>query len=302
VRPGLFRAKALDRLSSPDQLDQLVRITSPRSWLAFIALAAVIVAALVWGAVGSVPRTVSGQAILTQPGGVTNVPATAAGLVTRVEVDPGQVVSAGQVIAQLQPSGDTGTPHAGTPVAGTSIPITSPRDGRVVELLSSPGDIVDVGDLVISLEGEQDDIIAYVYVPDGPGKQIDPGMRVQLSPTSVDSSQYGYLIGTVASVSENPVTERGLTQLLSNDQLVQRFLDNGPILQVIVTIEEDPATPSGYKWSSPMGRRSSSRTGRSRPARSSSTSSGRSTSSCRACSVTRRSWMHDERSNVTPWP
>ena len=253
MRPGLFRAKALDRLSSPDQLDQLVRITSPESWLAFIALAAVIVAALVWGGAGSVPRTVAGQAILTEPGGITNVPATAAGLVTGLDVDPGQVISAGEVVARIQPAGDAGTPHVGTPGATSTIPIRSPRDGRVVELLASPGDIVNIGDLIISLESDDDEIVAYVYVPDGPGKQIDPGMRVQLSPSSVDSAQYGYLIGTVERVSEYPVTERGLMQLLSNDQLVQRFLDDGPILQVIVTIEEDPSTPSGYKWSSPKG-------------------------------------------------
>ena len=248
MRPGLFRAKALRRLSSPDQLDQLVRITSPRSWLALVALAAVIVAALVWSVAGSVPRTVSGEAILTEPGGITNVPVTAAGLIFGVEVAPGEVISEGQVVARLHP-----TTSAGTPAATTAIPVTSPRDGRVVELLASPGDIVDVGDLIISIEGADDVVVAYVYVPDGPGKQVEPGMRVQLSPASVDASQYGYLIGRVERVSEYPATERGLTQLLSNDQLVQRFLDEGPTLQVIVTLEEDPATPSGYRWSSPEG-------------------------------------------------
>jgi hypothetical protein len=34
----LFRQAALERLSSPEQLDQLVRVTHPLGWLALLAL------------------------------------------------------------------------------------------------------------------------------------------------------------------------------------------------------------------------------------------------------------------------
>jgi len=68
MQPGLFREKALSRLSSPEQLDQAMRVTSPRAWLAFLGLAALIAGALVWGLVGSVPSTIAGRAVVINRG------------------------------------------------------------------------------------------------------------------------------------------------------------------------------------------------------------------------------------------
>lgn len=41
----IFRQSSLDRLSSPEQLDQLIRITSRRSWIALVAMVAVVLSA-----------------------------------------------------------------------------------------------------------------------------------------------------------------------------------------------------------------------------------------------------------------
>ncbi len=35
---GLFRETSLEKLSSPEQLDALIKVTSPRAWLALAAL------------------------------------------------------------------------------------------------------------------------------------------------------------------------------------------------------------------------------------------------------------------------
>jgi biotin carboxyl carrier protein len=257
VRPGIFRAKALDRLSSPDQLDQLMKVTSARSWLAMIALAAVIAAAVVWGFVGNLPRSVSGQAILTQPDGIRNIVTTIPGVVAELRVAPGDEVKQGQVIALVSPlpgQGETNAQGAtASPAVPELIPVASTNDGHVVEMLAAPGTLLDVGDPVLSLESEKGALMAFVYVSDGPGKQVEPGMEVQVSPSTVESSQYGFMIGRVVSVSEYPVTELGLSALLANNQLTQRFLSDGPVLQVMVELVEDPATPSGYKWSSSDG-------------------------------------------------
>ena len=39
MRQGMFREVALERLSTPEQLDQVMRVTSPAAWLALVALA-----------------------------------------------------------------------------------------------------------------------------------------------------------------------------------------------------------------------------------------------------------------------
>jgi HlyD family secretion protein len=66
---GIFRKAALDRLSSPEQLDQVAGLTSPAGWIALAALGALVLAGLVWSVVGVVPSWVSGRGILVSQGG-----------------------------------------------------------------------------------------------------------------------------------------------------------------------------------------------------------------------------------------
>ena len=49
----IFRKVALERLSSPEQLDQLVPLTSPIGWAAVVAIAAILAAAIGWSIFGT---------------------------------------------------------------------------------------------------------------------------------------------------------------------------------------------------------------------------------------------------------
>src|SRR5712692_1668862 len=60
----LFRQTSLERLSSPEQLDQLLQVTTPQGWLALIGLGGLLIMALLWGVFGSVQNTKVGQGIL----------------------------------------------------------------------------------------------------------------------------------------------------------------------------------------------------------------------------------------------
>lgn len=51
----LFRQSALERLSSPEQLDQLMQVTTPRGWFALIAVIALLVVGIAVAAVGEIP-------------------------------------------------------------------------------------------------------------------------------------------------------------------------------------------------------------------------------------------------------
>lgn len=42
----IYRKKALDRLDSPEQLDQLLTIVSPMGWAALLALVALVIWAI----------------------------------------------------------------------------------------------------------------------------------------------------------------------------------------------------------------------------------------------------------------
>ncbi|HYR10947.1 MAG TPA: NHLP bacteriocin system secretion protein [Longimicrobium sp.] len=97
----IFRSVALERLSSPEQLDQLMQVTTPRGWLLLVGVGALLVTALVWGVLGNVPERIAGQGILIRSGGVLEVEAPGEGRVTDVAVRVGDVVSEGQVVARI---------------------------------------------------------------------------------------------------------------------------------------------------------------------------------------------------------
>ncbi len=65
---SLFRKVALERMSSPEQLDRLLQVTAPRSWLGLLSLVCLLLAAIAWGFLGEVRTTVSAQGALLRSG------------------------------------------------------------------------------------------------------------------------------------------------------------------------------------------------------------------------------------------
>jgi HlyD family secretion protein len=100
-KQSVFRKVSLDRLASPEQLDQLMQVTTPKGWAALLALSVLLLTAIVWGFVGRIPETVHGQGILVKSGGVLQVVPSAGGRVTDVAVSVGDLVSAGQIVARV---------------------------------------------------------------------------------------------------------------------------------------------------------------------------------------------------------
>lgn len=101
----IFRKVSLERLSSPEQLDQLMQVTSPKGWIALISVGGLLAAALVWGFLGSVPTAAGGDGILLRRGGVTAVVSAGSGQVEEVLVTVGEVVKKGQVVARIRQEG-----------------------------------------------------------------------------------------------------------------------------------------------------------------------------------------------------
>lgn len=54
---GLFRKKAVERVTSPEDLNDYIRVTGPGIWLVLGAVVALLVGALVWGALGRLETT-----------------------------------------------------------------------------------------------------------------------------------------------------------------------------------------------------------------------------------------------------
>ncbi len=98
----VFRKVSLERLSSPEQLDQLMKVTNPQGWLALGTLVLLILAALLWGIFGSIPTEALGEGILLRRGGVSALVANGTGQVEEMLVEVGDEIATGQVVATIR--------------------------------------------------------------------------------------------------------------------------------------------------------------------------------------------------------
>jgi HlyD family secretion protein len=378
---SLFTKAALERLSSPEQLDMLMRVTSPIGWLALDTVGVCILIGIVWGIFGSIPNKVDGKGILIRGGTVLEVEAGATGRVTKLYVDVGDVVTQGQPVAAIGQSGlslkidnakallaslveqneksskaeiansksalealdkerasteqslkdyqtqlapleekvrnqeelkakglitesavlaarntlfgmqekisngrvrqtqitteegtirkqlqeqssmrETRIDEARRQIAelqgqmeGNSRVVSS-YTGRVVEVDTGPGKLVTPDARILTLETlDTTPLEGVIYIPAGDGKKVQPGMQVRVSPSTVRAEEFGFMVGTVKSISTFPSTPESMMSILANGKLVQDLTGSSAPLKVIATLELDPTTKSGYKWSSPNG-------------------------------------------------
>ena len=49
---GIFRQKSIDKVSSPEKLDDYIRVTTPSVWIALAAIVVLLIGVIVWGCFG----------------------------------------------------------------------------------------------------------------------------------------------------------------------------------------------------------------------------------------------------------
>lgn len=375
----LFRETALQNLSSPEQLDQLIKITRPRAWIVLAALGFVLTMIVVWSVLGTLPSTLSGQGVIVRKGGVYNIVSLGNGVILEFEeFQTGQFIRKGQVIGRvsqpllelqlevasnevkrlakeqqdiaaemaLERPARSGSARQQAEIQQDAIrsreqllaslrerlafqavlladglitkqryeesrqaifaaendisvarsalqalniqglttqfsfdqrqrqietaisaararhadllaqlelagQIVSPRDGHVIEVLISKGDVVTANQPVLSVEEPERILEALIFMPpQSEAERIKPEMPVQLSPVTAAKQRYGYLIGKVTSVSKYPSSEQGMLNIFNNPALVRDLSKQGSPIAVTVALIPDSDTKSGYSWSS----------------------------------------------------
>ncbi len=98
---GLFRKSALEKLSSPEQLDVMMQVTSPTGWIALAGTGMILVFVIIWSLVGQIGIRVDGQGLLIRGGAVFDVTSGAQGRLNEVFVKAGDRIQEGQVVARI---------------------------------------------------------------------------------------------------------------------------------------------------------------------------------------------------------
>jgi HlyD family secretion protein len=100
----LFRAEAIDRLSSPEDLESLMPVAGSKDWVLMLAICALLVLFAVWCFTGTVSTTVAGRGVILRPEQVMQVQTTVAGRILSLSVRPGDRIRKGDLIATLDQS------------------------------------------------------------------------------------------------------------------------------------------------------------------------------------------------------
>jgi multidrug resistance efflux pump len=229
---SIFRKEALERLSSPEDLDRLMQVTTLQSWLAFLGLALILGISILLALYYPIPTQTSQTGVLVLSNPIVYILAPKTGRVSALLADPDQQVLAGQVVAEIEIPGVDGQPQ--------KLDVKATLTGRILEQRLKIGAAVSQDTPImseISFDGsiDQRQIITYLDID-----QIGPvkvGQSVQISPSTAPAAQYGYIRGTVASVSPFASTQDEMRVATNNPALIDTLIQQNAIYEVRIDIE-----------------------------------------------------------------
>ena len=97
---GFFRKTALEKLSTPEQLDQLIKVTTPKGWILLSTLFIALTTALIWSVFGNIKTKLNVVGVILG-GELHEVVSTSNGQLLDLKVEIGQKVKKGDIIAVL---------------------------------------------------------------------------------------------------------------------------------------------------------------------------------------------------------
>jgi HlyD family secretion protein len=136
-----------------------------------------------------------------------------------------------------------------------STELKAPIAGVITHIPLAIGSIANIGTPLVNIASEGSGLDALIYVPAQLGKQLKAGMRAQVTPTTVEKAEFGSIDGKVVSVSPFPATPEAIQAALQNQDLVKKFTEKEPPIEVRIRLQNNLKTFSGLKWSSAQGPR-----------------------------------------------
>lgn len=235
----IYRKTSLERLSNPEQLDKMIKISSPMSWLALLAVLAIVAVTVVWSICGTLPTVETVSGIIVHAEHTDAIYSDDTGVVESFYKETGATIAKGDKIATIKRSD------------GTVQDICAHRDGVLSALTLEVGATVLPGTEIARVTPKDvGDLVVVCYVPLAYAQKFEKGMEVLVYPASVDSQKYGHMEAEIVSVEEYATNVNSLSYVLGSGNLVaEQFAANGPVVSVLCKLKTDKDTKSGFYWS-----------------------------------------------------
>lgn len=264
----------MEQLSTPEQLDQQVKIMRPRIWVLFAAVLVGVAAAITWAVIGTISSGVNYDGVIFDNENVESLNCTISGTIQDVLVDEGDSVSKGDILAVISNAelinkiAELGIRQKEYPKGSKkykklkdeidqyveSSLIRSDVDG-IVQRVELAGKAVTNGDVVATIVPQN----AYsykevlVYVPAEEAGALRTGMKAQITPSYVTREEYGYMEGIIMGVSRTLVTENNIIKRMGTTDYVDDILADTDCVEVTIQLGIDEESQNSYKWSNSKG-------------------------------------------------
>lgn len=239
----LYRKSALERMSNPEQLDKVLKVTSPMSWIALMGITLIIVVTVVWSIIGTIPETITAKGVVSAVVGSNSVYTEDAGKVVSLRVREGDEVHLGDPVMTYRNS------------SNEIVEVYSDQVGIVSDLVVKKDDEFTPGKDVIRVSPiAQDSQIVVCYVPLAKAKKLERGMQVNITLDSLDSNSYGNMVARIINIDAYATPKAGMSSVIGSDNnLESTFNKDGAVVAVACELYPSSDTVSGYYWSNAKG-------------------------------------------------
>jgi len=230
-----------DRLESPDQLKDYVRVTSVSPLLIGCTILLLLCAFVVWGVFGTVTDHVEYSGLIFPHHGTDDVTLDSKGTIIKIYVHTGDTVAVGQRIAHVQTLGKDSMVHS--TLSGTVL--FTKQERETFEPLEP----------LVSMVCEEDDhhavhTMLMTYVDMETQLSLREGMEAQVWPKGEKRDEIGYVRGVITSIDRYPTPrEEIVNQLKSTAMAEALFSLQESAWQVIIELNQMPEDSTRYDWS-----------------------------------------------------
>jgi multidrug efflux pump subunit AcrA (membrane-fusion protein) len=274
MKAGLFNQEAVDSWSTPEQLDQQVKVITPGVWVLFAAVLVGLITIILWACIGTISSGEDYSGVLFDHSNVTSIRSQINGTIRDVLVEEGDTISAGDIIAVVENRELTAQIEAARQkekkcrkesdkyekleqeIAGYTgqMVLRSDVDGTV-QKLELTGEAVTAGDEVANIvpDSAYSYKEVYIYVAKEEAGSLEVGMEAQITPTFVSREEYGYMEGIVSHISDNIVTDNSILKHMGTLDYVEELLPSHNCVEVTIQLRVDTEGDGKYVWSNSKG-------------------------------------------------
>ena len=260
----IYRREAVERATGPRGEGDVLRLAPGWTRAVYPILVAAFLVGLVYAAVGTVHEYAAGPAVVWVAGR-THLTAAVSGTVASIEVAPGQKVAAGQVLVRfasrievaelgridrafeielaktLRDPSDQAARAALTAlrtereVAAArldQLAVRAPRAGSVGDIRIRVGQLLQVGDVVLTLGSDAPRFSVLAMLPAHYRPQLRPGMSLRFE---VSGYRYAYQEMTITQVGEQIIGPAEVKRYLG-----QELADTVEVEGPVVLVEASP--------------------------------------------------------------